>query len=417
MAEHESEDGSKRQIFIYMDDWPHATGSGAHLRFRSNVQAWVDLGYEVEVLRVAEKPADPPNWPGVLFTALTPEPGPSSFWGKVQYRLAWPGRAALPHHFTKHTVASKAVVDRMQRYPEAWHMLEGDSLGNVAPLFPSRRLLFSHHDLCAEGLEATYRSVAESDQRPLSSAEKREVNFIRAAELHICRHSRLVLCISDHDREVLQTRHGISHATYFPMSVHPETCIARPGTHGKNELRLLHTGKVSHLPSYRSLEFIFQEVFPRLKPEVLQRLRLRIVGTSDGSDNRTRRIREMGEPYRNILEWSGFLPDLEPSYEWADLQIVASTDVSGLRTRIVESLARGLPVLSTPRAARGLGGLSDGENILLTETPETCAAALERLVNDPGPLAALAQGGRELYLRQHSQKAVSARLKQLLEHL
>lgn len=61
----------------------------------------------------------------------------------------------------------------------------------------------------------------------------------------------------------------------------------------------------------------------------------------------------------------GFVPDLEPLYRDCQLQVVTATEASGLRTRIVESFARGLPVLSILPAAKGVAGLNPGVNILL----------------------------------------------------
>jgi glycosyltransferase involved in cell wall biosynthesis len=303
----------------------------------------------------------------------------------------------------------RAVRERQRSNPLALHQLEGDSLGNVAPFLPGLNAVFSHHDLSADALGAIYRMSADLNGRSPTAAETREIRFMAAAEERICRASRLILCISDYDRQVLQERFGLRHAVYFPMSVTPERPVARTAVDGET-LRLLHIGKVNHLPTFRSLEHILRDVFPRLQPATLDRLQLRVAGKVDEGDPKCRRILALGEPYRKQIVFTGFVQDLAAEYARADVQVVASTEASGLRTRIVESMAWGIPVLSTMVAARGIAGLDPGRNILLADGPEEFAAELDRLARDKNRLLAIAAGGSELYRTRNSRRAVAAEL-------
>lgn len=404
----------KRQIFIYMDDWPYAHGSGAHLRFHSNVAAWVDCGWRVTVVRLAAGTAPAPEWPGVEFEEIvSPAPAPS-FLGKLQYRMGYAGRAGCEFHFAKHRAVYNAVVERHRRAPAALHQLEGDSLGNAAPFLRGIPCLFSHHDLSTEAITAIYRMAADLEGRELSGSEKREIGFIAAVERRIYQASRVILCISDYDRQVLASRFGLTNAFYLPMSVTPEVAVERvreqPG-----KLTLLHVGKINHLPTYRSLEHLLGEVFPRLRPETLARLHLRVAGRLDADDPKCRRILALREPYRECVEMAGFVKDVSAEYARADLQVVASTEVSGLRTRIVESMAWGMPVLSTAVAARGIGGLEAGRNILLAEDAAAFAAALDRLADDRDQLERIAEGGLALYRTRNSRAAVARQLAAIVE--
>ena len=42
-----------KRVFIFLDTMPQRQGSGASLRFYSNVRAYLDLGFEVEVIQIA----------------------------------------------------------------------------------------------------------------------------------------------------------------------------------------------------------------------------------------------------------------------------------------------------------------------------------------------------------------------------
>jgi len=82
---------------------------------------------------------------------------------------------------------------------------------------------------------------------------------------------------------------------------------------------------------------------------------------------------------------------------------------SGVRMKILEAWARGVPVVTTPEAAQGLEA-TDGRELLLAREPEEFALALRRLHEEPGLAAALVAAGRDRLTARHGPGAVAARL-------
>ncbi|HEU4665005.1 MAG TPA: glycosyltransferase [Dokdonella sp.] len=72
---------------------------------------------------------------------------------------------------------------------------------------------------------------------------------------------------------------------------------------------------------------------------------------------------------------------------------------SGIRMRILEAWARGLPVVATPVAARGLA-VSDGCELMLADSPARFADAIARIHGDAALRARLVAAG-VAYLRAH----------------
>ena len=68
---------------------------------------------------------------------------------------------------------------------------------------------------------------------------------------------------------------------------------------------------------------------------------------------------------------------------------------SGTRIKILHSMALGLPVVSTPLGCEGLS-VSDGDNILIRETPEQFAEAVLALMRDAKLATQLRTAGRKL---------------------
>jgi glycosyltransferase involved in cell wall biosynthesis len=74
---------------------------------------------------------------------------------------------------------------------------------------------------------------------------------------------------------------------------------------------------------------------------------------------------------------------------------------SGVRMKILEAWARGVAVVATPAAARGLGA-SPGDELLVAEEAGDFAAALQRLQEERDLYSTLGAAGRELLRRAHS---------------
>jgi glycosyltransferase involved in cell wall biosynthesis len=79
---------------------------------------------------------------------------------------------------------------------------------------------------------------------------------------------------------------------------------------------------------------------------------------------------------------------------------------SGTKIKVLEALARGLPVVATPHGVLGLG-VGRAEGCLVESTPAGLAAALAE-VADPGRNAALSAGAAGAWARRFS-PAVAAR--------
>jgi len=82
---------------------------------------------------------------------------------------------------------------------------------------------------------------------------------------------------------------------------------------------------------------------------------------------------------------------------------------SGVRMKILEAWARGVPVIATPEAALGLEA-TGGRELLLARQPEEFALALRRLREERGLAAALVAAGRDRLTTRHEPGAVAARL-------
>jgi hypothetical protein len=82
---------------------------------------------------------------------------------------------------------------------------------------------------------------------------------------------------------------------------------------------------------------------------------------------------------------------------------------SGVRMRILEAWARGIPVVATPAAAEGLDA-DDGRELLIAPDPAGFATAIRRLHDRLEVAAALVAAGRSFLATHHDPRRVTAQL-------
>ena len=82
------------------------------------------------------------------------------------------------------------------------------------------------------------------------------------------------------------------------------------------------------------------------------------------------------------LSFTGYLPDVRPTLASAQVCVIPLHQGGGSRLKVLEAMALGVPVLSTTKGVEGLD-LEPGRHCLVADDPETFAAQLERLLDDP----------------------------------
>ena len=88
----------------------------------------------------------------------------------------------------------------------------------------------------------------------------------------------------------------------------------------------------------------------------------------------------------------------------------------GTRLKVLEALAAGVPVVSTPLGVEGID-VRDGEHVLVGESAADLAAAAERVLEDRALARRLSAAGRELVERAYDWRVVARPLLDLHHRL
>lgn len=93
--------------------------------------------------------------------------------------------------------------------------------------------------------------------------------------------------------------------------------------------------------------------------------------------------------------------DSRKAFAPGSILVVPLRVASGIRMKILEAWARGVPVVASPEAASGLEA-EDGRELLLAEGPEAWADAIARLREKPELRDSLMRSGRSILRRRYA---------------
>jgi len=103
----------------------------------------------------------------------------------------------------------------------------------------------------------------------------------------------------------------------------------------------------------------------------------------------------------NNVEVVGEVPDAYEFIRSKTISIAPLFSGSGIRIKIIESMALGRAVISTTIGAEGIN-YTDGENILIADDRQQFFEAVKVLYEDPEKAKSMGDKARQLILEQHN---------------
>jgi glycosyltransferase involved in cell wall biosynthesis len=221
---------------------------------------------------------------------------------------------------------------------------------------------------------------------------------VRRYEAGICRRSRLVFVVSDVDRQVLAELSG-SRAPFVEVPIAVDAAGTTPIAALATDPRLLFLGGLHWPPNADALAWFVRETWPRVRAS-----RPDATLTSVGRDDSAAAEQCRRAPGVRLTGW---VPDIDPFVQESRVLVVPMRAGSGMRVKILDAMARGLPVVSTSVGCEGIA-VVQGEHLLIADSPEGFAAAVLRVLSDDALAATLARNARALVMARYDVSAVRA---------
>ncbi|MGB9804037.1 glycosyltransferase family 4 protein [Desulfofundulus sp.] len=167
---------------------------------------------------------------------------------------------------------------------------------------------------------------------------------------------------------------------------------------------LLYVGSFSHPPNVDAVLYLAGRIWPHLQ-RALQGVDLYIVGY-----NPPQEILALEDKGIRVV---GYVPSLAPYFEQCRLMLAPIRYGAGIKTKIVEAMAAGLPVVTTSVGAEGME-LQPGDNVLVADDPVSFSRAVADLYESRALWEHLSQKGQEHVRRHYSFPVVAPAIYSLL---
>lgn len=272
----------------------------------------------------------------------------------------------------------------------------GAHLETVRSRFPRAKIIFNTVDL--HGLRELREAELAGNAAEIFAAQE---TFAREKDL--IRRSNATILLSTQEIDVLKEELGYADLRLIPMiNEFHET-----DTRFEDRRDMAFIGSFVHTPNVDAICYFLEELWDPIRDR-LPDIRFKIVGAGFPDDLKT------GLP--EGVDLMGFVPDLTALLEQLRLTVAPLRYGAGIKGKIGTSLSHGVPCVGTALAVEGMG-LSDGENILVADTPSEFADAVARLYTDAELWSRLSRSGYEFCEERFSRRAVSMSLNALLDDL
>jgi glycosyltransferase involved in cell wall biosynthesis len=185
--------------------------------------------------------------------------------------------------------------------------------------------------------------------------------------------------------------------TIVPIAVDTQELL--PVNRFDGSTNIVTLGTLHYPPNADGIRWFIHEVFPLIKQK-LPEASLTVIGKNPPSD-----FVQIAHQNPNSIKVTGYVPDLTPYLEKAGVMVVPVRAGGGMRVRILEAFARGMPVVTTTIGIEGIEA-SPGEEVIIKDVPSEFAEAVVNLINDRGLQEKLARKGRLLAETQYDWQVV-----------
>jgi GT2 family glycosyltransferase len=226
---------------------------------------------------------------------------------------------------------------------------------------------------------------------------------LRARELGLVRSTDVTATVTEIESELL--RQAVPHArTVILPNVHEPRSTPVPGPEGREGL--LFIGGYSHEPNVDCVQHLVSQVLPLVRNRVGD-IRLDALG-SDPPEA----LLALRSEYVRI---PGHIADVDRWFDQARVFVAPLRYGAGMKGKIGQAMALGLPVVTSTVGAEGMG-LVDGTDCLIADTAHDVAEAVTRLVADDHLWRSLSAAGLRIVTERWSPEMMRDRLEGLLRY-
>lgn len=274
-----------------------------------------------------------------------------------------------------------------ERRWDVMHVEGGYVAGLIPDGLPIPRILSLHDSWkvrCEQMSQCSPSSRERSYYRILSHVEPRYERFVYP------RFDRCVVVAESDARAVRETVPG-SHVAVISNGI--DTDYFRPLLAKAPNTVLTFHGNFGYAPNVEAAVNFVEQVFPLIRAQSPD-ASLRLVGARP-----VKAVTELAR--RPDITLSADLPDLREAVGSARIYVCPIQHGSGVKNKLLEAMAMGLPIVCYPESAAGIDCVP-GKHLLIARNPEMFANAVQWLLRNPERCAEMAEAALALVRQKYS---------------
>jgi glycosyltransferase involved in cell wall biosynthesis len=283
---------------------------------------------------------------------------------------------------------------------------------NIAKLKDTPKRIFDAHN----ALWALVRRMRKTSRfyfRPFLSLEARR---IKRYEGMVVRSFDYTLAVSRVDRDALtiaekEYSHKLGYETPNSMCIHIipiaiDTSGYRQTKLSESRSSILTLGTLHWPPNADGIRWFIRDIFPRVR-EQIPGVSLTVIGKNPPSD-----LVNIAATMSEAVSVKGYVKDLQPYLEAADVMVVPVRAGGGMRVRILEGFAWGLPMVTTTVGLEGIEAVP-GKDIMVADDVGSFAKAVCTLMESEALRLSLRENGLQLVNERYDWRVVLRELDQV----
>lgn len=324
----------------------------------------------------------------IIFVATIPRPGDNAYISLMEQRNITVHAGSFPLGKLLKTEKFKVAVVELYMMAEYY-------LDRIRILQPECRVIVDSVDVHYLRLHLKYELTGDETDRVIYRDTKER-------ELAVYRKADAVITVTRDDASALLREDPDITCEVVP-NIH-EFCLndAPPGMN-----TLIFIGSFYHEPNADAVLFFCNDILPLIrqaKPDI----HFTIVGT-----NPPDKIRSLES---ESIKVTGFVPKTSPYLHRSRISVAPLRFGAGMKGKIGEAMAHGVPVVTTSVGAQGMG-LTDRKNIMIADAPRGFADAVLELLNDSSLYEAIRQNAIKIIDDNYTPKRVAQAMIDALERI
>jgi sugar transferase (PEP-CTERM/EpsH1 system associated) len=208
---------------------------------------------------------------------------------------------------------------------------------------------------------------------PLSQGYALEARKLRDYEKRVAGHFHRCTVTTQAEKEQFESLGTATPCDVVPNGV-DTTYFYRNGNSAGKRPAIVFLGRMDYFPNIDAVCYFAEKIFPLIQRRVPD-VEFRIVGS-----NPPAHVRDLAKNPEIVV--TGHVSDVRPYLKDAAISVAPLRIARGTQNKILESMAMGIPVVTTPQAAKGIQALPGRDFLVASEPAAFAQCVTDAMQND-----------------------------------